>query len=405
MNKSVLILLLLLFSLIFMACPIIDNPIDNGNNNQSEFDQIVIGGNSIYILKTDGSLWVHGYNNYGQLGLGDTIMRNSPTKVLENVKYVSASTGYSMIIKNDNSLWASGDNSIGQFGNGTTTNSQSYIKIRDNVKKVSCSEFHSIIIDSDDKLLSTGKNTHGQLGDNSTVNKTTYAFVNTNNKTVVDIDSQELTSVYLTSDNQLYGFGDNSYGQLGQEKAINVEDRQKLPVLIATNIKDFSVGDNHVMYVDKNDELFGLGRNYKGQIGNSENLNRDNWSPYNAMSNVKSVSAGQTYTMVIKNDNSLWAVGSDSWSKQGDGNSSTSAHNSFYEITEDNFIKIADPIIEYTFNGASIINTGDHNTIVKTVDEEVFVVGSNNYGELGQSSTDNNPHGLWAKLEFNESIL
>ncbi|MGD1821748.1 MAG: RCC1 domain-containing protein [Pleomorphochaeta sp.] len=415
MKKNVLILMLILLSLSFIACPVVDvvedpeinNPGEN-DSDQDEFKQIVIGGDSIYVLKTDGSLWVNGYNNLGQLGLDDTQIRSTPTKVLENVKYVSAAVGHSMVIKDDNSLWASGDNSIGQFGNGTTTSTLTYIKIRDNVKQVSCSDYHTLIIDSDDKLLTAGKNTHGQLGDNTTTNNSLFDFVDTDGKTVVDIDSEELTSLYLTSDNELYGFGDNSYGQLAQAKADNVENRQLIPVLLASNVIDFSVGTDHVMYVDTNDVLWGVGRNENGQIGESVNLDRDNYTPYNAMSNVKSVSAGYHYTMAIKNDDSLWAVGNDSYSKQGDGNSNESTNYSFYEVTDSGFIKLDsnnDVEEEYDFNGAKIIYTGNHNTIVKTVDDEVFIAGSNSYGQLGQSTTDDNPHGLWSKLEFNEVSL
>lgn len=48
-----------------------------------------------YALAADGSLWVFGNNQYGQLGLGDTVYRNLPTQLLppEGYRYSLVDTG------------------------------------------------------------------------------------------------------------------------------------------------------------------------------------------------------------------------------------------------------------------------------------------------------------------------
>jgi len=66
-----------------------------------------------FAIKTDGTLWSWGLNNYGHLGVNNITSYSSPIQVPgTNWKIVSASYGrYTMAIKTDNTLWNWGDNS------------------------------------------------------------------------------------------------------------------------------------------------------------------------------------------------------------------------------------------------------------------------------------------------------
>ena len=61
------------------------------------------------VIKSDGSLWGWGYNNYGQLGDG-TREFNLPIKILDDVIQVSTCGYGTMAIKSDKTLWAWGVN-------------------------------------------------------------------------------------------------------------------------------------------------------------------------------------------------------------------------------------------------------------------------------------------------------
>lgn len=81
-------------------------------------------------LKTDGTLWSIGTNQYGQLGDGTTTDNTSTwTQVASDVRFVDFGGAATFIIKNDNSLTAVGYNANGNLGDGTTNNALSWTTI------------------------------------------------------------------------------------------------------------------------------------------------------------------------------------------------------------------------------------------------------------------------------------
>jgi hypothetical protein len=71
-------------------------------------------------------LWAWGRNHFGQLGLGHTDNVTSPTQVGNDNQWdrIYAGGQYTALgVKTDGSVWVWGRNEYGQFGNGTTTQS------------------------------------------------------------------------------------------------------------------------------------------------------------------------------------------------------------------------------------------------------------------------------------------
>ena len=138
----------------------------------TNWKQVSNGQWTSFAIKTDGTLWSWGYNaSNGSLGLGfsgNSSYYSSPVQVgtLTNWKQVSSGLYYSSAIKTDGTLWAWGENVAGQFGNGNITSYSSPVQIGSltNWKYVSSGYQHTLAIKTDGTLWTWGANQAGQLG-------------------------------------------------------------------------------------------------------------------------------------------------------------------------------------------------------------------------------------------------
>ena len=159
---------------------------DAGSNSENQIDAIRpdVGINSYSqvlslgyfangVIAQDGSLYMWGYNEWGNIGDGTTEDRDMPTKILDHV--ISVSSGYdrSGAITQDGSLYMWGCNDEGQIGDGTTENRYKPTKILDHVISVSLGNNHSGAITQDGSLYMWGNNERGNIGDGTTEDRYT----------------------------------------------------------------------------------------------------------------------------------------------------------------------------------------------------------------------------------------
>ena len=189
----------------------------------SNVKQIACGSDHTFILKTDGSIWACGNNEYGQLGLNDTANRTAfsrATTNINNVKQIACGNGHTVIIKNDGSIWSCGYNNRGQLGLGNKTNQKTFTQVTNNinndVKQVFCEYYHTFILKNDGSLWGCGYNDSGQLGLNDINDRTTFTQATTNiNNDVKQVFCSRYHTFILKTDGTVWTCGYNSYGQLG----------------------------------------------------------------------------------------------------------------------------------------------------------------------------------------------
>ena len=191
-------------------------------NINNDVKQVVCGGYHTFILKNNGSLWGCGYNNNGQLGLGDTSSRNRFTQVTNDVKQVACGDIHTIIVKTDGSAWACGSNQRGQLGLGFSGAYTTITQITNDVKQAVCGHNYTFILKNGGSVWACGSNDSGHLGLGDTSSRTIITQVTTN----INNDVKQITCGYehtfiLKNDGSAWGCGGSRYGQLGLEGTTN----------------------------------------------------------------------------------------------------------------------------------------------------------------------------------------
>lgn len=108
----------------------IKSPIQVGN--ESNWHYINTSELNSAAIKKDGTLWIWGGNEYGQLGFEDTLSRFTPHKFNNDDDWYSISMGLFHIgaMKKDHIIYTWGRNNIGQLGIGNTIDSNIPTKIQ-----------------------------------------------------------------------------------------------------------------------------------------------------------------------------------------------------------------------------------------------------------------------------------
>tara|TARA_R100001443_G_scaffold56851_1_gene67756 strand:+ start:19 stop:1206 length:1188 start_codon:yes stop_codon:yes gene_type:complete len=119
-------------------------------------------------IKTDGTLWTWGNNNYGRLGTNNQTQYSSPKQVPGTTwAKVGKISGGFQAIKTDGTLWTSGLNPFGELGIGSRTPYSSPKQVPGTTwKTISGAGEGAIAVKTDGTMYSWGRNINGGLGHN-----------------------------------------------------------------------------------------------------------------------------------------------------------------------------------------------------------------------------------------------
>ena len=339
-------------------------------------------------ITKDGSLYMWGENNYGQLGDGSTHTdRYTPIKIMDNVASVSLGNSYSAAITKDGSLYMWGYNDYGQLGNGTLSSyNPNPVKIMDNVASVSLGNSHSAAITKDGSLYMWGKNDDGQLGDG-----TSSLFRSKPVKIMDNVASVSLGgnhSAAITKDSNLYMWGKNDYGQLGD----GTTDNKTRPHRVASNVQSVKLGYSHTTVISKDGGLYTWGYNYYGQLGNGTTTNSNN--PIKIMNDAVDCAGGGNHTIALKKDGTVYTWGRNSYGQLGDGTTTNRKSSVAIQIYDHTNVLTSSGIKygiipdngNYSFESTGEIvqvAAGSSHTAAVTKDGDLYMWGRNDDGQLG----------------------
>ena len=238
-------------------------------------------GSGISVIKTDGTLWSWGANNFGALGVNNS--SGTAADVGSPVQIYGGGTTWSkiarrnygaMAIKSDGTMWGWGRNQYGEVGTPGNDGKSSPVQIPGTTwSSVWCGERSCMATKTDGTLWGWGRNSDGWLGQN---NRTDYASpVQVPGTTWSGAGcGSDNTMIATKTDGTLWAMGSNHRGQLGQNSPDN--SAVSSPVQVgsgtdwSTSRGTMNMGDNgSIMAIKTDGTMWAWGTRYKGNFGDN----------------------------------------------------------------------------------------------------------------------------------------
>jgi alpha-tubulin suppressor-like RCC1 family protein len=236
--------------------------------------------------------------------------------------------------------------------------------------KIAGGSGHTLLVCSDNSLWAFGYNYFGQLGNGTNTSTKTPVQITSIND-IKAVASSGLHSIVLKNDGTVWAFGKNNSGQLGTGNLLN----SNTPVQVTTlsNIIEIAVGYQHSLAVKNDGTVWAWGRNDNGQLGIGNYTDQSLPYQIGSLTNGSAVSAAFDHSLVLKNDGTVWSFGRNYFGQLGNGSNTISN------------------IPVNVFNLSSIISiaAGNQRSIALKSNGTVWAWGRNDNGEHGDGTTTN----------------
>jgi alpha-tubulin suppressor-like RCC1 family protein len=269
-------------------------------------------------------LWAWGVNGSGQLGINTTSSRSSPTQIGALTTWATGtvggvSGGSTAAIKTDGTLWTWGKNDFGELGNNNVAARSSPVQVGSTpVSATSWSEvaksdgqMFTAIIDTSGRLWTMGYNNYGMLGQNDTTPRSSPIQVGTDTNWSL-VATGDYHVLARKSTGALWSWGQGGSGELGNSEGVTKSSPAQIGSL--TNWSQIATGQDFSMAIKTDGTLWLWGSNDNGQIGNNSVALQPS-SPVQIGSGTtwSSIAGGRKHAVAAKTDGTLWAFGYTTW--------------------------------------------------------------------------------------------
>jgi alpha-tubulin suppressor-like RCC1 family protein len=295
----------------------------------TNWKQVAGGFKNKAAIKTDGTLWTWGINSFGILGDNTSVTKSTPVTTFAggtNWRQVSTAQYHAAAIKTDGTLWCWGQNQYSQIGiNATGSRSTPVTTFAGgtNWKQVSCGAGHIAATKTDGTLWLWGRNSFGGIGDSTLDTKSTPVTTFSGGTNWKQVSCGGVFTAAIKTDGTLWLWGYNLFGGLGDNTLTN----RSTPVTTfagGTNWKQVSSGGYHTAAIKTDGTLWTWGYNARGELGDSTLVTKSTpVTTFAGGTNWKQVSGGDSHTAAIKTDGTLWTWGSSAYAQIGDNTSVT----------------------------------------------------------------------------------
>jgi alpha-tubulin suppressor-like RCC1 family protein len=237
------------------------------------------------VATTDGKTRCWGFNGQGQLGDNTTFSSYQPieAQVLDATYQLDAGLAHTCAMQRDGSAWCWGYNGAspkaGRLGQGESGSplagrvipSKVIGLISESVRQIAAGNGHSCALLERGQVRCWGDNTYGQLGNNSGVASTSPVVVFGITDAIQIAAGLEHTCAVLAN-RSIKCWGRNDEGQLGN----GTKNVARTPVTIAgvSEVAALGLGYYHSCAVQRDGKLYCWGKNASGQLGDNSTAER-----------------------------------------------------------------------------------------------------------------------------------
>lgn len=294
-----------------------------------------------------GNVWAWGSNSGGQVAnnnIGENEIEPIPQNIssyFEGVKVIEISAGgfHSLALDDRGRVWAWGYNGDNQLGTGNNEEEPVPQDISEkfggvNIVQISAGEFHSLALDNSGAVWSWGSNTHGELGNGkggrheteSTPQNISSMFAGSS---IIKVFAGDNHSIALDSNGEIWSWGYNHYGQLGNgqsgENEKNVTPQNISDYFRTSKIVEVDAGSDYSLALDSSGNIWSWGHNWSGQLGNGISEEIENSTPQNISENFTrrtafvKICTGKSHSLALDSNGAVWTWGSNRYSQLGIG--------------------------------------------------------------------------------------
>ncbi|EAR25417.1 hypothetical protein A20C1_04101 [marine actinobacterium PHSC20C1] len=270
------------------------------------------------------------------------------------------------------------------FGSGPTAGGTTVSGVLPGVvfTQVSAGINHSLAMGSDGNIYAWGYNSSGQLGNNSILNSSVPVLVSTpDGVTFTQVSAGADHSLAVGSDGNAYAWGRNTDGRLGNGTSTG----SSVPLLVSAGavpsgvtISQVMAGGFHSLAVGSNGDIYSWGYNRSGQLGDGTTLA----SSVPLKVSAGAVPAGVTFSQVSAGDRHSLAIGSNgktyAWGEARGG-----------QLGIGSISRTPAPALVSAPAGVSFtqVSAGDLHSLAVGSDGKAYAWGNNDSGQLGNATT------------------
>lgn len=280
---------------------------------------VAAGGHHTVALQKNGTVLTWGDNSWGELGDGSRRTRGEPSVVPKLERIVAVAAGYlhSLALADDGTVWAWGDNHFGQLGVASPAWSVTPVRVPGvKARAIRAGFFHTLAIDADGQLWSWGQNEQGQLGDANLAPRSQPRLVAEPGR-VTDASGGQYHTMAVDEAGRVWTFGGNTFGQLGRPTTMRINPRPDVvPSLSAVRL--VAAGEDHSVALTHAGEVWTWGDNLYGQLGDGTFDRRLSPTQPVGVAPAIGIASGHAHVLATRAGGAIYSWGFSSEGELGD---------------------------------------------------------------------------------------